>query len=41
MAGRAQKFEEIAGATERQVTALLTLLAENGTIVISGGENCA
>jgi len=38
MAGRRKNSEEIAGATERQVTALLTLLAENGTIVISGAR---
>ena len=38
MAGRRKNSEEIAGATERQVAALLTLLAENGTIVISGAR---
>ncbi len=30
--------EKVTGATERQVAALLTLLAENGTIVISGAR---
>ncbi len=38
MAVRRKTSEKIAGATERQVTALLTLLAANGTIVISGAR---
>lgn len=38
MPTRKKSSEQIAGATERQVTALLTLLAENGTIVISGAR---
>ncbi len=38
MPARKKSSEQIAGATERQVTALLTLLAENGTIVISGAR---
>jgi BirA family biotin operon repressor/biotin-[acetyl-CoA-carboxylase] ligase len=38
MARRKTSSKEIAGTTERQVTALLTLLAENGTIVISGAR---
>jgi BirA family biotin operon repressor/biotin-[acetyl-CoA-carboxylase] ligase len=36
MAARHKSSGTIAGTTERQVAALLTLLAENGTIVISG-----
>jgi BirA family biotin operon repressor/biotin-[acetyl-CoA-carboxylase] ligase len=36
MAVRLRSSEKLAGTTERQVAALLTLLAENGTIVISG-----
>jgi BirA family biotin operon repressor/biotin-[acetyl-CoA-carboxylase] ligase len=36
MAARHKSSETIAGTTQRQVAALLTLLAENGTIVISG-----
>jgi BirA family transcriptional regulator, biotin operon repressor / biotin---[acetyl-CoA-carboxylase] ligase len=38
MAVRRKSAEELDGSTERQVTALLTLLAENGTIVISGAR---
>jgi len=38
MAVRFKPFGNIAGSTERQVAALLTLLAENGTIVISGAR---
>jgi BirA family transcriptional regulator, biotin operon repressor / biotin---[acetyl-CoA-carboxylase] ligase len=38
MAARHKSSETIAGTTERQVAALLTLLAENGTIVISGAR---
>jgi BirA family biotin operon repressor/biotin-[acetyl-CoA-carboxylase] ligase len=38
MAVRVKPSRNIAGSTERQVTALLTLLAENGTIVISGAR---
>jgi BirA family transcriptional regulator, biotin operon repressor / biotin---[acetyl-CoA-carboxylase] ligase len=38
MAVRGKSSENVAGATERQVAALLTLLAENGTIVISGAR---
>jgi BirA family biotin operon repressor/biotin-[acetyl-CoA-carboxylase] ligase len=38
MAGRRSPSERVAGTTERQVTALLTLLAKNGTIVISGAR---
>jgi BirA family biotin operon repressor/biotin-[acetyl-CoA-carboxylase] ligase len=38
MAERHKSSETIAGTTERQVAALLTLLAENGTIVISGAR---
>ena len=38
MAVRGKSSEKVAGATERQVAALLTLLAENGTIVISGAR---
>jgi BirA family biotin operon repressor/biotin-[acetyl-CoA-carboxylase] ligase len=38
MAVRGVSAEKVAGATERQVAALLTLLAENGTIVISGAR---
>jgi BirA family transcriptional regulator, biotin operon repressor / biotin---[acetyl-CoA-carboxylase] ligase len=38
MAVRVKSSEKLDGSTERQVTALLTLLAENGTIVISGAR---
>src|SRR6202023_741834 len=38
MALRVKPSGNIAGSTERQVAALLTLLAENGTIVISGAR---
>ena len=38
MAARQKSSPTIAGSTERQVAALLTLLAENGTIVISGAR---
>jgi BirA family biotin operon repressor/biotin-[acetyl-CoA-carboxylase] ligase len=38
MASRIKSSEKLDGSTERQVTALLTLLAENGTIVISGAR---
>lgn len=38
MAARQKSSPTIAGTTERQVAALLTLLAENGTIVISGAR---
>src|ERR1700730_4370628 len=38
MAVRVRSSGNIAGTTERQVAALLTLLAENGTIVISGAR---
>src|ERR1700675_1284525 len=38
MAVRVKPSGNIAGSTERQVAALLTLLAENGTIVISGAR---
>lgn len=38
MAARQKTSPTIAGTTERQVAALLTLLAENGTIVISGAR---
>src|SRR3984893_10695162 len=38
MVVRVTPSKNIAGSTERQVTALLTLLAENGTIVISGAR---
>src|ERR1700688_2630820 len=38
MAVRVKPSLNIAGSTERQVAALLTLLAENGTIVISGAR---
>jgi BirA family biotin operon repressor/biotin-[acetyl-CoA-carboxylase] ligase len=38
MASRVKSSEKLDGSTERQVTALLTLLAENGTIVISGAR---
>jgi BirA family transcriptional regulator, biotin operon repressor / biotin---[acetyl-CoA-carboxylase] ligase len=38
MAARQKSSGTIAGTTERQVAALLTLLAENGTIVISGAR---
>ncbi len=38
MAARRKPSIEIAGTTERQVTALLTLLGENRTIVISGAR---
>ncbi len=38
MASRQKSSGTIAGTTERQVAALLTLLAENGTIVISGAR---
>ena len=38
MAVRGKSSEKVAGTTERQVAALLTLLAENGTIVISGAR---
>lgn len=38
MAVRKKNAAQIVGATERQVAALLTLLAENGTIVISGAR---
>src|SRR6202163_4476428 len=38
MAVRVKPAGNIAGSTERQVAALLTLLAENGTIVISGAR---
>jgi BirA family transcriptional regulator, biotin operon repressor / biotin---[acetyl-CoA-carboxylase] ligase len=38
MATRLKSPVTIAGSTERQVAALLTLLAENGTIVISGAR---
>ena len=38
MATRRKPAIEIAGTTERQVTALLTLLGENRTIVISGAR---
>jgi BirA family biotin operon repressor/biotin-[acetyl-CoA-carboxylase] ligase len=38
MAVRVKPSRNIAGSTERQVAALLTLLAENGTIVISGAR---
>ncbi len=38
MAARQKSSEKLAGTTERQVAALLTLLAENGTIVISGAR---
>jgi BirA family biotin operon repressor/biotin-[acetyl-CoA-carboxylase] ligase len=38
MATRQKSSPTIAGTTERQVAALLTLLAENGTIVISGAR---
>jgi BirA family biotin operon repressor/biotin-[acetyl-CoA-carboxylase] ligase len=38
MAVRVKSSGNIAGTTERQVAALLTLLAENGTIVISGAR---
>src|ERR1700726_3809830 len=38
MAVRVKPSGNIAGSTERQVAALLTLLAENATIVISGAR---
>ncbi len=38
MASRVKSSVKLDGSTERQVTALLTLLAENGTIVISGAR---
>jgi BirA family biotin operon repressor/biotin-[acetyl-CoA-carboxylase] ligase len=38
MAGRRKASDKPDGSTERQVAALLTLLAENGTIVISGAR---
>jgi BirA family biotin operon repressor/biotin-[acetyl-CoA-carboxylase] ligase len=38
MASRVKSSEKLDGSTERQVTALLTLLAENGTIVINGAR---
>src|SRR6195256_6914228 len=38
MAVRVKSSGNIVGTTERQVAALLTLLAENGTIVISGAR---
>src|ERR1700688_912252 len=38
MAVRVKPSGNIAGSTERQVAALLTLLAENGTIVVSGAR---
>jgi BirA family transcriptional regulator, biotin operon repressor / biotin---[acetyl-CoA-carboxylase] ligase len=38
MAVRVKSSEKLDGSTERQVTALLTLLTENGTIVISGAR---
>ena len=38
MATRQKSSPTIAGTTEQQVAALLTLLAENGTIVISGAR---
>src|SRR6202051_4970116 len=38
MAVRVKPAGNMAGGTERQVAALLTLLAENGTIVISGAR---
>jgi BirA family transcriptional regulator, biotin operon repressor / biotin---[acetyl-CoA-carboxylase] ligase len=38
MAVRGKSSVKVAGTTERQVAALLTLLAENGTIVISGAR---
>ena len=38
MAARQKISTTMAGTTERQVAALLTLLAENGTIVISGAR---
>src|SRR6202795_516326 len=38
MAVRVKPSGNIAGSTERQVAALLTLLTENGTIVISGAR---
>jgi BirA family biotin operon repressor/biotin-[acetyl-CoA-carboxylase] ligase len=38
MAATKKPSATVTGATERQVTALLTLLAENGTIVISGAR---
>src|SRR6202790_1935361 len=38
MAVHVKSTGNIAGTTERQVAALLTLLAENGTIVISGAR---
>src|SRR4030081_3099338 len=38
MPGRRKPSVNPGGATERQIAALLTLLAENGTIVISGAR---